>query len=41
MIALEEAFCKWQIEQRIQPPIPPHLNLYNNYSRSTLYDKFI
>jgi hypothetical protein len=35
MIALEEAFCEWQIKQRIWPPISPHLNLCNNYSRST------
>jgi hypothetical protein len=39
MIALEEAFCEWQIKQRIWPPILPHLNLCNNNSRSTLYDR--
>jgi hypothetical protein len=37
MIAVEEAFCEWQIKQRIWPPIPPHFNLCNNYSRSTQY----
>jgi hypothetical protein len=39
MIALKEAFCEWQIKQRIWPPLPPHLNLCNNYSRSTPYDR--
>ena len=39
MTALEEALCEWQIKQRIQPPLPPHVNLYKNYSRSTPYDR--
>jgi len=39
MIALEEAFWEWQIKQRVWPPIPPHLNLCNNYSRSTPYNR--
>jgi hypothetical protein len=39
MIALQEAFCEWQIKQRTWPPIPPYLNLRNNYSRSTPYDR--
>jgi len=38
MIALEEAFCEWQIKQRIWPPISPNLNLCNNYSQSTPYN---
>jgi hypothetical protein len=39
MTALEEAFCEWQIKQRIPPLLPPHLNLCNNYSKGTPYDR--